>query len=216
MHVVIAGDHGKIALCLARLLSAGGTGVLSLIRNPEHAQDVRDAGGEPVLCDLELAGEAEVADAIGDDAVAVVFAAGAGAGSGDARKESMDRDGAIKLLRAAQAAGTRRYVMVSAMGADAGTRGDGFAAYLRAKGEADDALRASDLDWTVVAPGALTDDPGTGRVHLAPQVERGAITRDDVAAVLAAVLAEPGTIGLTVQLVAGDDPVDEAVGALAG
>jgi uncharacterized protein YbjT (DUF2867 family) len=212
MLVAIAGGHGKIALRLTRLLSERGDSVRSLIRNPAHADDIRDAGGEPVVCDLEVATDEEVAEAVrGSDAV--VFAAGAGPGSGEARKDTMDYGGAVKLIAAAKACSIRRYLMISAMSADPAAEGEGFAAYLRAKGRADSELEASGLDHTIVRPGRLTDDPGTGRVWLARSVERGDIPRDDVAAVLAACLAERGTVGLTLDLVAGETPVEEAVAA---
>ena len=214
MLVAIAGGHGQIALRLARLLADRGDAARSLIRNPDHADDIRAAGGEPVVCDLEHAAEAAVAEAIGG-ADAVVFAAGAGPGSGSERKWTMDYGGAAKLIAAAKEAGISRYAMVSSMGADANAPGeDTFSIYLQAKGKADDDLRASGLDFTVVKPGRLTNDPGTDRVDLAEEVERGEVTRDDVAAVLAAVLATPGTIGKTAQLVGGDVPVEEAVKAL--
>jgi uncharacterized protein YbjT (DUF2867 family) len=211
MRVAIAGGHGQIALRLTRLLSESGDEVLSLIRNPDHADDVRAAGGEPVVCDLEAAGEDEVAVAV-DGADAIVFAAGAGPGSGAARKETMDYGGAAKLIAAAKRNGIARYLIVSSMGANPDQRGDDtFAAYLRAKGKADAALQASGLDYTVVRPGRLTNDPASGRVSLAESVGRGEVSREDVAAVLAAVLREPATIGKTLALVGGDTPIDEAV-----
>jgi cytosine deaminase len=214
MRVAIAGGHGQIALRLARVLSRRGDEAVGLIRNPDHADDVRDAGAEPAVVDLEQASDDEVARAI-QGADAVVFAAGAGPGSGPARKETMDYGGAVKLIEAAKQAGIRRYVIVSSMGADANANGDDtFAVYLRAKGRADDAVRASGLDWTVVRPGGLTNDAGTGRVNLGTGVPRGQVPRDDVAEVLAAVLSEPGTAGKTADLVSGDVPVAEAVGAL--
>jgi uncharacterized protein YbjT (DUF2867 family) len=211
MRVVIAGGHGQIALRLTRVLSERGDEVRSLIRNPDHADDVRAAGGEPVVCDLEAAGEDEVAQAVGS-ADAVVFAAGAGPGSGPGRKETMDYGGAAKLIAAAKANGIPRYVMVSSRGADPGATGDDtFSAYLRAKGRADAEVAASGLDYTIVRPGRLTDDPGTGLVRVGESVGRGEISRDDVAAVLAAVLSEPATAGKTFEVVAGDTTVEEAV-----
>src|SRR5215211_8336975 len=154
MRVAIAGAHGKIGLRLTKLLSEGGDEVLSLIRNPDHADDVREACGEPVVCDLENAGDGEVAEAV-DHADAVVFAAGAGPGSGPQRKETMDYGGAVKLIAAAKQAGVGRYVIVSSMGADPDLPGDDtFSVYQRAKGRADDAVRASGLDATVVRPGS--------------------------------------------------------------
>jgi uncharacterized protein YbjT (DUF2867 family) len=214
MLVAIAGGHGQIALRLARILADRGDTARALIRNPDHADDVRAVGGEPVVCDLEHAPEADVAEAIGG-ADAVVFAAGAGPGSGSERKWTMDYGGAVKLIAAAKQAGISRYVIVSSMGADANAPGDDtFGIYLQAKGKADDDVRASGLDFTVVKPGGLTNDPGTGRVTLANTVDRGQVPRDDVAAVLAAVLSEPSTIGKTAELVGGDVPVEEAVKAL--
>lgn len=214
MRVAIAGGHGQIALRLTRLLSERGDSVAGLIRNPDHADDVRAAGGEPVVCDLEAASAADVVDAI-RGADAVVFAAGAGPGSGPARKETMDYRGAAKLIAAAKTASIGRYLMISAMAADPDAPGDGFAVYLRAKGRADAELAASGLDHTILRPGLLTDDPGKGRVWLAEKVDRGEVTRDDVAAVLAACLSEPATIGRTLGLVGGETPVEEAVRSLA-
>jgi uncharacterized protein YbjT (DUF2867 family) len=216
MKVVIAGGHGKVALRLARVLSGGGHTVVSLIRNPDHAGDVQAAGATPVVADLEQSGAPDVAEHL-SGADAVVFAAGAGPGSGPARKDTVDRGGAVLLADAAELAGVRRYLLVSSMGAGseppAGTD-ETFAAYLRAKTASEDDLRGRDLDWTVLRPGGLTDDPGTGTVRLAPGVPRGQVTRDDVAAVLAALLAEPRTAGQVLELVGGDTPIDVAVADL--
>ena len=211
MKVAIAGGHGQIALRLTKLLSKEDE-VLSLIRNPGHAQDVGAAGGKPVVCDLETAEVDEIAEAI-EAADAVVFAAGAGPGSGEARKETMDQGGAVKLIEAAKATGIDRYVMVSAIGADPDAEGEGFAAYLRAKGQADAALRESGLAFTIVRPTHLIDDQGTGKVSIGEGLSRSEITRDDVAAVLAAILDTPGTIGKTFDLTAGETPIDEALSA---
>ena len=214
MRVAIAGGHGQIALRLAKLLSQRGDEVVALIRNPDHSDDVRQPGAEPAVVDLEHASVDDVAQAIaGRDAV--VFAAGAGPGSGSARKETMDYGGAVKLIAAAKQAGVSRYVIVSSMGADPDAPGDDtFSVYLRAKGRADEAVRASGLDATIVRPGGLTNNPGTGRVSLGESLPRGQVTRDDVAAVLAAVLDSPNTIGKTLDLIGGDTPVAEAVAAI--
>jgi uncharacterized protein YbjT (DUF2867 family) len=216
MDVVIAGAHGKVARRLARLLVARGDQVRGLIRNPDHAADLHADGSEPIVCDLEAAGVNEVAAAIAG-ADATVFAAGAGPGSGAQRKLTMDRDGSIKLLDAARASNVERYVMVSSIGADNPPGGDDvFGAYLRAKAEADQALAASDRAWTILRPGRLTDEPGTGRVRLEVESVRGEVSRDDVAAVLNAVLDEPRSTRRTLYLIAGEDPVDHALaGALA-
>jgi uncharacterized protein YbjT (DUF2867 family) len=214
VRVAIAGGHGKIALRLAKVLSQRGDEVVALIRNPDHADEVRQAGAEPAVVDLEHANDGDVLQAIaGCDAV--VFAAGAGPGSGSARKETMDYGGAVKLIAAAKQAGVSRYVIVSSMGANPNEPGDDtFSVYLRAKGRADDAVRESGLDTTVVRPGSLTNDAGTGRVRLDESLPPGQVTRDDVAAVLVAVLDSPNTIGRTVDLIGGDTPVAEAVAAI--
>jgi nucleoside-diphosphate-sugar epimerase len=209
--VAIAGAHGQIGRRLARLLVDRGDSVRGLIRNPDHADDVRADGAKPVVCDLESASVDEIAAAL-DGADAVVFAAGAGPGSGAERKWTMDRDGAVKLLEAAAAVGARRYVIVSSIGAESPPDDDDvFSVYLRAKAEADAAVAASDRDWTIVRPGSLTDDAGTGRVTLSADPVRDRVPRDDVAAVLAAVLAEPRSAGTTLYVIGGDDPIDEAL-----
>ncbi|MGH3716081.1 MAG: NAD(P)H-binding protein [Micromonosporaceae bacterium] len=216
MRVVIAGGHGKIALLASRLLAARGDDVVGLIRNPAHDADVMAAGARPVVCDLEQAGLGEVAVAV-EGADAVVFAAGAGPGSGAVRKDTMDRAGAALFAEAAQRAGVRRYLLISAMGLDRATTlppDDVFGAYLRAKAASEDELRRRPLDWTILRPGRLTDQPGTGRVTLAPSVPRGPVSRADVAAVSVALLDAPPH--LTLELVAGDTPIPEAVAAAAG
>ncbi|KOT50343.1 MULTISPECIES: SDR family oxidoreductase [Streptomyces] len=219
MRIVIAGGHGQIALRLERLLHARGDEVAGIIRRPEQAGDLLSAGAEPVVCDLETATVADVARHL-EGADAAVFAAGAGPGSGIDRKETVDRGAATLFADAAEAAGVRRFLVVSSMGADKeppeGTD-PVFAAYLRAKGAADADVRSrSGLDWTILRPGRLTDDPGTGLVSLAESTGRSEIPRDDVAAVLAALLDEPATIGRTLELISGDTPVEDAVRAAAG
>ena len=198
---------------LARRLVARGDKVRALIRNPDHVADVRADGSEPVLCDLEQAGVEEVAAAIaGTDAV--VFAAGAGPGSGPERKWSMDRDGAVKLLDAARSGDVERYVIISSIGAEnPPADDDAVSIYRRAKAEADRALMKSDRAWTIVRPGYLTDDPGTGRVRLDVEPVRGEISRTDVAAVLDAVLHEPRSAYLILYAIAGEDPIEEALEA---
>jgi uncharacterized protein YbjT (DUF2867 family) len=211
MDVAIAGGHGQIARRLATLLTARGDQVRGLIRNPGHAAAVHAAGAEPVVCDLEHSATGAVAEAV-EGADAVVFAAGAGPGSGSARKLTMDRDGAIKLLDAARATGIARYVMVSSVGAERPPAGeDPFSVYLRAKADADAALAASDRAWTIVRPGRLTDEPGTGRVRVGREALRGEVPRDDVAALLAAVLAEPRSAGATLYVNGGDQLLEQAL-----
>lgn len=211
MIVAIAGAHGKIAMRLTSLLVAGGDSVIGLIRNPDHADDVAAQGASPVVCDLEHVSVDDVAAAIvGADAA--VFAAGAGPGSGAARKLTMDRDGAIKLLDAVRAVGAPRYAIVSAVGAEHPPEGDDVSAvYLRAKAEADEAVRASDREWAIVRPGRLTDDPGTGRARVESEPFRGQVPRDDVAAVLARLLHDPRASHRVLYVNGGDQPIEQAL-----
>ncbi|MEE2036135.1 SDR family oxidoreductase [Nocardiopsis sp. CT-R113] len=217
MRIVIAGGHGKIALLLARRLADRGDEPVALIRNPDHSQDVVDAGAEPVVIDLETATVTELTERI-MNADGVVFAAGAGPGSGPARKDTVDHKAAVLTADAASLAGVRRLVQVSAIGVDdplpADTDPDGaWAAYVEAKRAADADLRerSLELDWTILRPGRLTDEPGTGKVSLGAEVERDSVTREDVAAVIVAVLDEPETVGRVLNLVNGETPVVEAV-----
>jgi uncharacterized protein YbjT (DUF2867 family) len=214
MRVVIAGGHGKIALRLERLLAERGDQAVGLIRNPAHVADVHGAGAGAVVCDLEAASADDVAVLLAG-ADAVVFAAGAGPGSGVPRKDTVDRAACVLMAEAAELAGVRRFVQVSSMGAGqppAPGRGEAWAAYITAKTAAEADLRARDLDWTILRPGSLTDAPATGTIRLAPPpVPAGTVPRADVAAVIAALLDNPGTRHQTLELVSGDTPVATAV-----
>ena len=213
MDVLVAGGHGKVALRLLGLLAAKGHRARGLIRNPGQAADLEALGAVAVLGDLEadadLAGYVQGADV-------VVFAAGAGPGSGPERKRTVDLGGAVKLADAARAVGVPRYVMVSSIGADRPQAASGgMRPYLEAKAEADQYLMASGLDYTIVRPGSLTDDPGTGRVRVSRELGgRGEVPRDDVAAVIAQVLDAPNTIGVTFEVFSGDVSLAEAVRSL--
>ncbi|MFF5361515.1 SDR family oxidoreductase [Streptomyces scabiei] len=217
MRIVIAGGHGQIALRLERLLAARGHEVAGIIRRAEQSDDLRAAGAEPVLCDLESASAEDVAAHL-RGADAAVFAAGAGPGSGAGRKDTVDRGAAVLFADAAVRAGVRRHLVVSSMGADPAHEGDEiFDVYQRAKGEADAYVRGLDaLDWTILRPGMLTDDAGTGLVRLEASTGRGPVPRDDVAATLAELLETPATAGLTLELVSGSTPVSVAVKSVAG
>lgn len=217
MRIVIAGGHGQIALRLERLLAARGDEVAGIVRRTAQADDLRAAGAEPIVCDLESTPVEEVAAHL-RGANAAVFTAGAGPGSGAARKYTVDRDAAILFADAAERAGVGRFLIVSSMGADPEHPGDEvFDVYLRAKGEADAYVRAHrSLDWTILRPGALTSDAGTGLVRLEAHTGRGAIPRDDVAAVLAELVDTPATAGLTLELISGSTPVSVAVKSVAG
>ncbi|KQS59028.1 NAD-dependent dehydratase [Geodermatophilus sp. Leaf369] len=220
MHIVIAGAHGQIARRLGRLLAGRGDTVVGIVRNPDHTTDLTADGVDPVVLDLEQASADQVTDVV-RGADAVVFAAGGGPDSGVARKDTVDRGAAVLLADAAEAAGVRPYLLVSSIGADSVADGavpegmdEGFVAYLRAKLAAEqDVLPRTGLDTTVLRPVTLTDDPGVGTVELAPHVEHGEVTRDDVAAVLVALLDHPAP-GVVVELNGGNTPIDEAVAAL--
>jgi nucleoside-diphosphate-sugar epimerase len=220
VRIVVAGAHGKIARRLGRLLSGRGDTVVGIVRNPAHEADLVADGVQPVVLDLEAASVDDVS-AVVAHADAVVFAAGAGPGSGAARKDTVDRGAAVLFADAAEWAGVRRYLLVSSVGVElvaGGATPEGvdevFVAYLRAKLAAEENLLArSGLAVTVLRPGSLTDDPGTGRVTLAPSVERGSVPRDDVAAVLVALLDHPRD-GAVLEVVSGPTAIDEAVGAV--
>ncbi len=212
LRVVIVGGHGQIARLLIRLLAAHGHRGVGVIRREEQADDVRADGGEPLLFDLEAQTAAALAEQI-SGADAVVFAAGAGPGSGPARKMSVDRDGALLAADAAELAGIRRLVVVSAIAADDFEVGsaDVFQVYLRAKSEADALIRGRDLDWTIVRPGGLTDDEPTGSVRVAEQTGRGSIPRADVAAVLLELLVADRAVRRQFELISGDEAIPAAL-----
>ncbi|MFB7722885.1 SDR family oxidoreductase [Nocardia sp. NPDC056100] len=215
MRIAIIGGHGQIALQLTGLLSERGQQVLGVIRNPEHAAEVEAAGGEPVVLDLEQRGAAELAAALqGVDAV--VFAAGAGPGSGTERKYTVDRDGSVRLAEAAEQAGIRRFLQISTMGAGKPATGgdESWIAYIDAKTQAENDLRARDLDWTILRPGRLLDDAPTGAVRLADTVPAGSIPRADVAAVLSELLVTGAGAGRVLELISGDSTVEDSVKAL--
>jgi uncharacterized protein YbjT (DUF2867 family) len=210
MDILVVGGHGRVALRLLKILAEQGHHARGLIRKREQAADLEAVGAVPIIGDLE--NDASLEPYV-KGADAVVFAAGAGPGSGPARKRTVDLGGAVKLADAAKTAGVRRYVMVSSIGASRPeSASESMKPYLRAKAEADEYLRASGLDYTIVRPGSLTDEPGTGRVRVSRRLgERGSVPRDDVAAVLAACLTAPATIGVTFELFTGDVPIAEAL-----
>ncbi|WP_448006248.1 NAD(P)-binding oxidoreductase [Agromyces bauzanensis] len=216
MRVVIAGGHGQIALILERLLADAGHEPIAVIRNPEHRADVDATGAAAVVLDLEAASVEEVAEVL-KNADAAVFAAGAGPGSTAERKFTVDRDAAILLADAAEAAGVPRLVVISAMSADRfdPVSDDVFQLYLRAKSEADASVRSRELDWTIVRPGGLTNDPGTGLVRAGSALESGRIPRADVAATIATLLESGAASRTQFDIVSGDDPIAAALAGLA-
>lgn len=213
MRVAIVGGHGKVALQLHPLLSAAGHVPVALVRDEAYRGELERLGAEVRLLDIERQDAEEFARAFAD-CDAVVFSAGGGPDGNADRKRTVDLEGSLKSIAGAKAAGVRRFVQVSAIGVDdslPAETGAVWRAYVEAKRDADVALRASGLDWTILRPGRLTDEPGTGRVALGPAVARGDASRADVAAVIAAVLADDGTVGHQWNLVAGDVSVEDAV-----
>ena len=215
MDVVIVGGHGKIALRLEQLLAKRGDRPLGLIRNPDHAADLEARGAEAVICDVEATDDISEHVAGAD---AVVFAAGAGPGIGPGRQRTVDYGGAVKLIEACKATGVSRYLMVSAISADRPDRwSEQMRPYFEAKRDADEALAAAGLQHTIVRPGGLTDDPGTGLIEAATPLERsGQIPRDDVAETLLVCLDDPASIGVAFDLIGGETPITEAVRSLRG
>lgn len=211
--ILLIGGHGKVALLAEPLLVEAGHEVTAVIRNPDHASDIVATGATPLVADIETFDLARFTDLVSGSDV-VVWSAGAGGGAPE-RTYAVDRDAAIRSIDAASAAGVRRYVMVSYFGAgpDHGVDpDDGFFAYAEAKAAADAHLRASGLDWTILAPSALTLDDPTGRIDV-DATESRSVPRGDVAAVIAASIAEPAAIGRTIPFNSGDVPIAEAVGA---
>ncbi|MBL1083581.1 SDR family oxidoreductase [Streptomyces actinomycinicus] len=221
MKIVIAGGHGKIALRLTRRLSERGDSVVGIVRNPHHVDDIKKAGGEAVVLDLERATVDEVAAAlVGADAV--VFSAGSGNSATAARRDRMDRAAVVLVMDAAEQAGVRRFLHVSSINvgcADERGIGEGYSVYLRAKHAAEQHIFArTKLDWTVLRPGVLTDGDGDGTVELtagnrvAPQHARfDQVAREDVAAVLVALIDRPDTAGRIYVVVGGRTPVEKAI-----
>ena len=211
--IAVVGGHGKVALQLHPLLVAAGHRPVALVRNDGYRAELEALGADVRLLDIENAAIDDFAEAFGD-CDAVVFSAGGGSDGNIERKWSVDLGGSLKSIDAAKVVGIRRFVQVSAIKVDVPVADDAspvWRAYVDAKRQADEALRASDLDWTILRPGALTDDAGTGRVTLAAEVDRAPIPRADVAAVVVAVIDDDATIGGQWELVSGEDPITEAL-----
>jgi len=212
MKIAIAGGHGQIALILSRILADAGHEPIGIVRNPDHVADVEKAGAAALVLDLEKTDAATLASHLpGVDAL--VFAAGGGPDSGADRKLTVDRDAAVLVADAAELAGVRRLLVVSAMSADDfdPDSDDVFQIYLRAKSEADAAIRARELEWTIIRPGGLTNDAPLGTVNISQSVERGTIPRADVAALLAVLLETGRGVRDQFEVISGATPVADAL-----
>lgn len=214
--ILIVGGHGKVALHLSRALSARGDEVTSVFRNPDHAEEVWTTGANPVVADIEQLDTDALAEIVaGQDAV--VFSAGAGGGN-PARTYAVDRDAAIRVIDAAERVGVSRFVMVSYFGAGPNhgvPKDNSFYPYAEAKAAADEHLRSSGLTWTILGPGRLTPEPATGRIAVGPDAADGEVSREDVALVAAACLADDTTVRRTFEFNNGDVPIAEALSRLA-
>lgn len=212
MRIAIIGGHGKVALRLAPRLVERGDLVSSIIRHPGQSAEVASTGATPAVADVERLDVAGIAAHLaGHDAV--VWTAGAGGGDPE-RTAAVDRDAAIRSMHAAASAGAARYVMVSYYGAGPGhgvPEESSFHAYAEAKAAADEHLRSTRLAWTILGPSALTSEPGTGAIEVGDDVGATSVSRDDVAAVIAAVLARPETAGSTIDFNSGATPIGEAL-----
>jgi len=210
--IAVIGGHGKVALHLSRILTERGHQVSALIRNPTHRNDVEATGAEAVVADVEALETGELTEVLqGHDAV--VWSAGAGGGSPE-RTYAVDRDAAIEAMAAAEEAGIKRFVMVSYFGAspDHGVpEDDPFFAYAEAKAAADEHLRSTDLDWTVLGPSALTEAPATGRIETGTTTGKSEVSREDVALVVAHALEEPATVRRTIEFNNGETPIGDAL-----
>jgi uncharacterized protein YbjT (DUF2867 family) len=214
--IAIVGGHGKIARQLHPMLLGAGHQPVALVRRDEQAAALGAAGVETRMLDIESDGAEQFAAAF-EGCEAVVFSAGGGPDGNIERKRTVDLEGSLKSIEGARAAGISRFVQVSAISVDEPVADDAspvWRAYVEAKRDADAALRESGLDWTILRPGRLTDEPGTGRVSLGPGGGRGDIPRADVAEVVAAVLQEPATVGKQWNVVSGDDVIRDAITGL--
>jgi uncharacterized protein YbjT (DUF2867 family) len=216
--IAVVGGHGQVALHLLTQLSRADHQPVALVRKEEYRAELEALGAEVRLLDIEQQDAAAFAEAF-QGCHAVVFAAGGGPDGNKERKKTVDLGGSLKSIEGAQQAGIQRFVQISAIGVDdelPADTGDVWRAYVEAKRDADAALRESGLDWTIIRPGRLTDDPPTGQVALGNDVERGDVTRADVAAVVVACLDQPATVGKQWDLVNGETSIAEAVGNLPG
>ena len=211
--IAIVGGHGQVARHLLVELRRSAHTPIALVRNEKYREELESRGAEMRLLDIEEQDAGAFAAAF-EGCDVVVFAAGGGPDGNIERKRTVDLEGSLKSIEGARKAGIERFVQVSAINVDdplpAGTS-DVWRAYVEAKRDADAALRDSGLDWTIIRPGRLTDEPATGLVAVGPAIERGDIPRADVAAVVAAVVDQASTIGQQWNLVSGPTPVAEAV-----
>src|SRR3954451_11694270 len=211
--IAVVGGHGKIARLLHPLLVDAGHVPVALVRKGDYRSELEGLGAEVRILDIERDDASAFGTAF-EGCDAVVFSAGGGPDGNIERKRTVELEGSLKTIEGARSAGIRRIVQVSAIGVDAPLPDDTapvWKAYVEAKRDSDTALRSSGLDWTILRPGRLTNEPGTGRVLLDRSVPRDDIPRADVASVIVAVLDDDSTIGQQWELVGGGTPVDDAI-----
>jgi uncharacterized protein YbjT (DUF2867 family) len=203
VNVLIAGAHGGVGQHVTDILSDSDHEATAMVRAESQVEEMESFGVETVVADLTE----DVTHAVtGHDAI--VFAAG----SDGEDVEGVDRDGAIDMMETAEAEGVERFVMLSAMNADEPENSpDALYDYLLAKQAADDHLQASELTYTIVRPGALTDDPATGTIRTAAKLDAGEVTRADVAQTLVTTLDMESTHGETFEMLDGDEPIEQAL-----
>ncbi|WP_181347605.1 SDR family oxidoreductase [Thalassobacillus sp. CUG 92003] len=210
MEVLVAGANGKTGRLIVQNLEAAGHTAHAMVRKEEQKSEMEMMGANPILADLE----GDVGQAVkGKDAI--IFAAGSGSSTGSDKTKSVDRDGAINLMQATENFGIKKFVMLSAMAADNPERGpEELKFYLQMKGEADEYLRGTELDYTIVRPGALTDEEPTDNIQVGKEVERGSVPRADVAKTMIQCLEEQSVFHKTFEMVSGDTPIEEALRSL--
>lgn len=210
MKVLIIGANGQIGHRLVEQLKQSQHQPIPMVRKEEDLATFKDKGTEPVLADLEK----DISHAF-EGVDAVVFTAGSGAHTGKDKTELVDKEGAVKAINVAKAKGIRRFIMVSAFGADFEPKDwpDSMQHYYEAKSAADNYLISSGLEYTILKPGRLTNENGTGKIDLGVRTKdrSGAIPREDVAATIKLIIDRPNTFKASYEMLQGDTPITEAV-----
>ncbi len=212
LNILVVGANGQIGKHLVKLIQDNGDQARAMIRKEEQANYFKDLGAETAIVNLEDEVDAIANAAEGVDAV--VFTAGSGPKTGKDKTLMIDLDGAVKTIQAAEQANVKRFVMISSFDTNREaiqSAPESFAPYVVAKHYADEWLLNSDLDYTIIHPGLLTNEPGTNQVNLGANVERGEVPREDIAKVIYTSLKNDTTIGKRFRAVGGQTAVEEAI-----